>query len=85
MAISSNKPNNLAAQAREIFATQAALALPDLAKAILEKLSILMSQPGSAPETQARREAWTAFQTSGKAWVNGTHKAWKFVQTKSIQ
>ena len=85
MAISSNKPNNLAAQAREIFATQAASALPDLAKAILEKLSILMNQPGSAPETQAKREAWLAFQTAGKAWVNGTHKAWKFVQTKSIQ
>ena len=85
MAISSNKPNNLAAQAREIFATQAALALPDLAKAILEKLSILMDQPGSAPETQAKREAWMAFQTAGKAWVNGTHKAWKFVQTKPIQ
>ena len=85
MAILSNKPNNLAAQAREIFATQAASALPDLAKAVLEKLSISMNQPGSAPETQAKREAWMAFQTAGKAWVNGTHQAWKFVQTKSIQ
>lgn len=85
MANLSNQPNSLAAQARNIFASQVASALPELARAILDKLSHALDQPGSAPELQARRDAWLAFQTAGKAWVNGTNKSWKFVQTKFTQ
>ena len=85
MANLSNQPNSLAAQARNIFASQVASALPELARAILDKLSHALDQPGSAPELQARRDAWLAFQAAGKAWVNGTNKSWKSVQTKFTQ
>ena len=60
-----------------MFAAQAASMLPELAKAILDKLVLVMDQPCSAPELQSRRDAWLAFQKAGKAWVNGTHNAWK--------
>ena len=51
----------------------------------MDKLSHAVDQPGSAPELQARRDAWMAFQTAGKAWVNGTNRSWKFVQTAFTQ
>ena len=60
-----------------MFAAQAASMLPELAKAILDKLVLVMDQPCSAPELQSRRDAWLAFKKAGKAWVNGTHNAWK--------
>ena len=60
-----------------MFTTQAASFLPELAKVILDRLIGLLDQPGSAPVVQARRDAWLKFQTAGKVWVNGTHKAWK--------
>ncbi|MBC7647796.1 MAG: DUF1631 family protein, partial [Vitreoscilla sp.] len=66
----------LAAQAREFFTGQASQVLPDLAKAILDRLEALLDQPASAPVSQERRDTWMAFQAAGKAWTNGTHKAW---------
>ena len=67
----------LATQARELFTAHAGKALPDLAKAILEKLSALVNEPASARDMQTRRDIWLAFQSFGKAWVNGTNTAWK--------
>ena len=32
---------------------------------------------------QSRRDAWLAFQSAGKAWVNGTNKAWKLAADHS--
>ncbi len=85
MAISSNQQNFLAVQARDIFTTQAAQQLPELAKAVLDKFAALMNQPGSTPEMQARRDAWMSFQKCGKAWVTGTHRAWRSPLSKSGQ
>ena len=77
MATNNKKSNPLASQARELFTEQAGRVLPDLAKLVLDKLSTLVDQPASAREMQDRRDAWLAFQTAGKVWVNGTNKAWK--------
>ena len=60
-----------------MFTTHASQILPELAKAILDKLVLLLDLPASAPVSQERRDAWVAFQAAGKAWTNGTHKAWK--------
>ena len=84
MGISNNRQTALAAQARNIFTAQAALLLPELAKAVYAKLTVMIDQPGSAPETTARRDAWMLFQKTGKAWVIGTHKAWKVVSTRPV-
>ena len=87
MASPNNPTSLLTAKAREIFTTHAARVLPEIAKAILAKLSELANQPASAPVMQERRDAWLAFQSVGKAWTNATNKAWKFAleqPTKSV-
>ena len=76
MATTYSKQNPLAAEARGLFATHASQVLPEVAMAILDKLAILMDQPASANVSQERRDGWMAFQAAGKAWTNGTHKAW---------
>ncbi len=77
VAASNNTPSALAMQARDVFTAHASQALPDIAKAILGKLVVLVDQPASAPVARERREARLAFQAAGKAWTNGTNKAWR--------
>ena len=81
-----NNPSNLlTAKAREIFTAHAAKVLPEVAKAVLEKLAELVDQTASAPVMQERRDAWLAFQSVGKAWTNGTNKAWKLAIVQAPQ
>jgi hypothetical protein len=75
----------LTVKAREIFTAQAAKGLPEIAKAILKKLSDQLSLPASAEQMQLRRDAWLAFQSSGKNWVNSTHRAWRLACEESPQ
>jgi hypothetical protein len=75
----------LTEKAREIFTAQAAKGLPEIAKAILKKMSDLLSLPASAEQTQERRDAWLAFRSAGKNWVNSTHKAWRLACEESPQ
>jgi len=75
----------LTEKAREIFTAQAAKGLPEIAKAILKKMSDLLSLPASAEQTQERRDAWLAFRSAGKSWVNNTHKAWRLACAESPQ
>ena len=72
------RSSQLTAKAREIFTAHAAKVLPEIAKAVLKKLSDLVGEQASKTEMQERRDAWLAFQSSGKIWINGTNKAWKF-------
>ena len=77
MASTNNTSNLLTVTAREIFTSHAAKVLPEVAKAILEKLAEQVELTASAPVMQARRDAWLAFQSAGKVWTNGTNRAWK--------
>ena len=80
-----NKSNSLLAlQARELFTEHACRILLPLAKAINERLSALVDEPGSAPQLQDRRDAWLSFQAGGAAWVNGTAKAWERAQARPM-
>ena len=85
MAGADNRSSLLTAKAREIFTTHAAKGLPEIANAILKKLSDLVGEPASAPEMQKRRDAWLAFQSAGKIWTNSTNKAWRFAFEQSPQ
>ena len=85
MASVNNRSSLLTAKAREIFTAHAAKGLPEIAKAILKKLSDLVGQPASSPEMQERRDAWLAFQSTGKIWTNSTNKAWRFAFKQSPQ
>lgn len=85
MSNASNQSNPLTAKAREIFTVHAAKVLPEIAKAVLDKLSELVDQPASAPVMQDRRDAWLAFQSAGKIWTNGTNKAWRLATDQAPQ
>ena len=85
MPIPNNPSNLLTAKAREIFTAHAAKVLPEVGKAVLEKLAELVDQTASAPVMQERRDAWLAFQSVGKAWTNGTIKAWKLAIVQAPQ
>ena len=80
MASSINKNSLLAKQARALFKELAVRVLPDLAKAIGDKLALLADQPGGAREMQERRDAFLVFQKKGAVWVQGTGQAWMKAQ-----
>lgn len=81
MASSTHKNILLAEQARALFTERAIRALPELAKAIGDKLAAMAEQPGSAREMQEQRDALLAFQKNGLVWVQGTISAWSRAQT----
>ena len=85
MANSNKQQSFLAVQARDIFTTQATQKLPELARAVLDKFAALVDQPGSSFERHTRRDAWISFQKFGKAWVTGTHRAWRSAHLKAGQ
>ncbi|WP_332742499.1 DUF1631 family protein [Hydrogenophaga sp.] len=67
--------SSLAKQARELFVVHVGRALPEMVKACDTRLTSILDQPGPARETQARRDAWTAFQKNQTAWLNQSRKA----------
>ena len=80
MAANTSENSLLARQARELFTEQAIEGLTDLCKLLIERLSALQAQPGSAREVQERREALQDFEPASAAWVAGTSAAWKKAQ-----
>lgn len=81
MASSTHKNILLAEQAHALFTERAIRILPELAKAIGDKLAAMAEQPGSAREMQEQRDALLAFQKNGSVWVQGTISAWSTAQT----
>ncbi|WP_114971647.1 DUF1631 family protein [Rhodoferax ferrireducens] len=67
----------LAQETRKRFVTEAERALMELAAAVQERLTALMSEAAPSREMQSRRDAWTAFQRHRAAWVEGTLKDWR--------
>ena len=60
-----------------MFVEQAGLILPEVSRLLMDKLSTLIDQPGSAREVHERRDAWQAFKPNSALWVSGTSEAWK--------
>lgn len=67
--------SSLAKQARELFVVQVGRALPELVKAIDNRLTAVLDQAGPAREIQIRRDAWTGFQNHQTDWLNQSRKA----------
>ncbi|MBV7457011.1 DUF1631 domain-containing protein [Acidovorax sp. sif1233] len=67
----------LARQARQRFVEGLCGGLPDLDKTVLDFLTTLMSQTGTAREMQAHRDAWMQYQQHHAAWTERTGKAWR--------
>ncbi len=84
MATGNRRNSDLAEQARGLFAERAARLLPQIAKTVHERLSSLANQTNVARDSQIFRDATLAFQKAGGAWVNGTARAWKAAQVRTV-
>ena len=74
---SSVPQRRLARQARQRFVEGICAGLPGLDKVVLDFLTTLMSQTGTAREMQAHRDAWMLYQQHHAAWTDRTGKAWR--------
>jgi hypothetical protein len=68
---------SLAQQARERHVLHVGRALPELAKAIEQRLTSLLDQPGSAADIQVRRDTWGTFKKRQALWVDDCRNALK--------
>ena len=74
---SSVPQRRLARQARQRFVEGICAGLPDLDKTVLDLLTTLMTQTGTAREMQSHRDAWILYQQHHAAWTDRTSKAWR--------
>ncbi|MBV7461425.1 MULTISPECIES: DUF1631 domain-containing protein [unclassified Acidovorax] len=74
---SSVPQRRLARQARQRFVEGICAGLPDLDKTVLDLLTTLMTQTGTAREMQSHRDAWMRYQQHHAAWTDRAGKAWR--------
>lgn len=74
---SSVPQRRLARQARQRFVEGICAGLLDLDKTVLDLLTTLMTQTGTAREMQSHRDAWMRYQQHHAAWTERTGKAWR--------
>lgn len=67
----------LAQQARERHVLHVGRSLPDLAKAIEQRLTTLLDQPGTSVDVQVRRDTWAAFKKRQSIWIDDCRTALK--------
>jgi uncharacterized coiled-coil protein SlyX len=67
----------LARRVRERFLADSVKALNAISEAVQERLSELVDKPGSARETQVRRDNWLAYKKARPLWQEGTMKVWR--------
>lgn len=74
---SSVPQRRLARQARQRFVEGICAGLPELDKVVMDFVTTLMSQTGTAREMQSHRDAWMRYQQFHAAWADRTGKAWR--------
>ena len=74
---SSAPQRRLARQARQRFVEGVCGELPALDKTVLDFLTSLMEQSGTAREMQSRRDAWVLYQQHHTSWTERTAKSWR--------
>ncbi|KRD22129.1 hypothetical protein ASE39_07070 [Acidovorax sp. Root267] len=74
---SSVPQRRLARQARQRLVEGLCAGLPDLDKTVLDFLTTLMTQTGTAREMQSHRDAWMLYQQRHAVWTDRTGKAWR--------
>ena len=74
---SSVPQRRLARQARQRFVEGLCAGLGDLDKTVLDFVTTLMTQTGTAREMQSRRDAWMTYQQHNAAWIDRAGKAWR--------
>ena len=76
-ASSSVPQRRLARQARQRFVEAICNGLPGLDKTVLDFLTTLMDQTGTARDMQSRRDAWQLYDKHRGVWIEHTGKAWR--------
>ncbi|RYX96858.1 MAG: DUF1631 domain-containing protein [Comamonadaceae bacterium] len=84
MAANNKDVSLIARQARELFTERAVRLLPELHRAVKDRILVLVDLPGNAREMQDRRDGWLAYQIKGQVWASGTSKAWKQVVSANV-
>ena len=74
-----NQRAEIARQTRQRFVAEMDSAMLELGKVVQERLTALMNEAAPSRELQSRRDAWTFYQRSQAAWVDGTRKDWMAV------
>ncbi|MFT3718367.1 DUF1631 family protein [Pseudorhodoferax sp.] len=77
MASQAPSDHALARRTRERFVAEMCRGLGELGAAVKERLTEALEQVSSVREMQERRDAWTLFQSHGRAWEEGTASAWR--------
>jgi len=74
---SSVPQRRLARQARQRFVEGLCAGLGDLDKIVLDFVTTLMAQTGTAREMQSRRDMWMTYQQHNAGWIDRAGKAWR--------
>src|SRR6476620_8450971 len=74
---SSVPQRRLARQARQRFVEGLCAGLPELDKVVMDFVTTLMTQTGTARQMQSHRDAWMRYQQLHAAWTERTGKAWR--------
>ncbi|KQO16886.1 DUF1631 domain-containing protein [Acidovorax sp. Leaf78] len=74
---SSVPQRRLARQARQRFVEGICSGLVDLDKVVLDFLTTLITQTGTAREMQAHRDTWMLYQQRHAVWTDRAAKAWR--------
>ncbi|MBV7541587.1 DUF1631 domain-containing protein [Acidovorax sp. sic0104] len=74
---SSVPQRRLARQARQRFVEGICGGLPELDKVILDFLTTLITQTGTARQMQAHRDTWMLYQQRNAVWIDRTAKVWR--------
>lgn len=67
----------LAREARQRFVEGLCAGLADLDKTVLDFVTALMAQTGTAREMQSRRDTWMTYQQHHATWIARAGKAWR--------
>ena len=67
----------LARQARQRFVEGLCAGLPELDKVVMDFLTTLMTQTGTARDMQSHRDAWMLYQQHHAAWTDRVGKSWR--------
>ncbi len=62
---------------RERYLSDLSKSMVDIGEAVQIRLTELVVEPALARESQLRRDAWTAYKTAHREWVNLTLKEWR--------
>lgn len=77
MATTANPDHPLARRTRQHFVAELSRRLGEVGAAVKERLTQALEQVSSVREMQERRDAWTLFQSHGRAWEEAVAAAWQ--------